>query len=234
MTCHATWAPTCTTCHTGYDPKGRQWDFAAGGPAPGAWEEHDRGFDTAPPVLGVDAAGRIVPMVPGMILDLDARAAGGPKRRVRRFAPLDPHTTQGAGRPCAGCHRSAWALGLGTGRLTLDAQGVRFVPDAPAAGGIAGDGWTTVYPKVPGQGTRVGARSLDATEQWKVLRVGACLPCHDGRTSAVYRDFAREPPAPRLGADALPPSGAPGGSPRPAEVGGASPRPGFATRCRRC
>lgn len=108
--CHASWAPTCTTCHTRFDPKTPQWDFAAGRETPGAWVERSEGFGWGKPALGVRADGRIVPAVPGMLLTLNARAAGGQESSRRLFAPLEPHTTGRRARTCESCHAEAQAF----------------------------------------------------------------------------------------------------------------------------
>ncbi len=122
--CHAAWAPTCTTCHTAYEAGKSQWDFGAGKETKGAWVERSEGFGWAPPLLGVRADGRIVPAVPGMVLEVDARAAGGTSTSRRLFASLEPHTTGKKARTCASCHRSAagpeFEAGTRTGLRSLD------------------------------------------------------------------------------------------------------------------
>lgn len=189
--CHAAWAPTCTTCHTSFDPAGTQWDFSKAAVAKGAWKERSDGFSWAPPALGVTADGRIVPAVPGMVMTLDARAAGGAASSHRLYAPLSPHSTGKKARTCESCHRDPWALGAGTGRLDVDRDAPSFVPSAPAAGGpsSAHDAWVGFLPERPGEGTRRGFRSLDAVEQRRVVTVGRCLPCHPRVFDAVYRDL---------------------------------------------
>jgi hypothetical protein len=104
--CHAAWAPTCTTCHTAFEAGRSQWDFAAAKETPGAWIERSEGFGWAPPLLGVRADGRIVPAIPGMILDIDARGADGALTSRRLLASLEPHTTGKKARTCASCHRA--------------------------------------------------------------------------------------------------------------------------------
>ena len=104
--CHAAWVPTCDSCHTSFDSAGRQWDFAAGRETPGAWIEKTDGFSWAPPLLGVRADGRIVPAAPGMILEVDATAAGGARTARRLLSPSEPHTTGKRARTCESCHRA--------------------------------------------------------------------------------------------------------------------------------
>ncbi len=188
-TCHATWAPTCTTCHTHFDPNGKQWDFGRGSVTRGAWVDQSEGYDWRAPTLAVDASDRIVPAIPGMVMTLqrgDERAT-----RHRLYAAIDPHTTRTEARTCDSCHRSPIALGLGAGSLELDGDRPRFVPEKndPTSPGWSLDGWTGLdAPAAPG--TRVGLRSLDAAERERVLAVGRCTPCHGRADDAIYRDFA--------------------------------------------
>ncbi len=189
--CHTAWAPSCTTCHTGFDPARSQWDFRAAAATKWAWVERSEGYAWGPPALGVTGDGRIVPAVPGMILDLDATAAGGTKASHRLFAPAEPHTTGRKARTCESCHLSSVAPGLGTGRLDLTGSEPRFSPAAPAPDdpALALDGWTALDAPAPGKGTRVGFRSLSRGEIRRVLAVGACLPCHGTAADPVWRDF---------------------------------------------
>jgi cytochrome c553 len=126
-----------------------------------------------------------------MILDLDATAAGGTRLAGRWFSAFDPHTTSRRARTCASCHRSAQALGLGEGELLWSDQGPQFTPAHSDGSGLAADGWTRLGAAEPGQGTRAGLRSLRAGEMQQVLRVGACLACHDGKEQRIFADFSR-------------------------------------------
>ena len=118
-----------------------------------------------------------------MVMELDATAAGGPSVSRRLYASLDPHSTGKKARDCASCHLSSWALGLGTGTLSLSGRSPAFAPAAPAPEDprMAADAWTRLDAETPGVGTRVGLRSLDAAELRRTLAVGACLPCHEAR-----------------------------------------------------
>lgn len=175
--CHDTWAPRCPTCHTSFEEGGTQWDFGTGSEMPGRWHERNEGMSWAPPTLGVNAAGRVVPTMPGMIATL---ADPGPPRSLRLYAAIVPHTTQREARSCLSCHADSIALGLGEGRLELDGDAVRFSPRHvdPDAPDQARDRWVSLFPEHPGDTTRAGGRSLDAAEQRRVLTVGACLVCH--------------------------------------------------------
>ena len=188
--CHAVWTPNCTSCHTQAVTEGQQWNFAEARATPGQWRETSDGVGIAAPTLAVTAANRIAPAAPGMILDLDATAVGGPRVAGRWFSSFDPHTTARQARTCTACHATAQALGLGTGTLAWPTSGPQFTPAHPDATGAATDAWTTLTAVVPGQGTRVGLRSLDAAELRRTLAVGACLRCHDAAQTRIYGDFA--------------------------------------------
>ncbi len=133
--CHAAWAPTCTTCHTRFDVSRKQWDFAAAKETAGAWMESSEGYSWAPPLLGVRRSGEIVPAIPGMILDVDATAAGGGRLAKRLLAPLEPHTTGPKARTCVSCHRAPpsppFGEGTRTGFRPLSADERRRVAAAP-------------------------------------------------------------------------------------------------------
>jgi len=166
--CHDAWAPRCDTCHTDYVPDGVQWDFAAAALRPGLWRERHVAMGIAPPTLGVDAAGRIAPTMPGMIGTLDARAhpaapAGAAPIKLRLHAVVAPHTTRREARTCASCHADAQAVGAS---------------------------WAGLFPLLPGATTRTGGRSLDAVEQRRVLLVGACLGCHGPQHGLWTAPFA--------------------------------------------
>jgi hypothetical protein len=148
--CHAAWAPTCDSCHTRYEPEGKQWDFARAAESPGRWVESSDGYAAREPSLAVRADGGVAPAIPGMLMELDATAAGGPKLSPRLWSSYDPHSTGKKARTCASCHAA---------------------------------------PRATGPGTRVGARSLDASELARVAAVGPCLPCHAKAADPVWRDF---------------------------------------------
>lgn len=125
-TCHSQWAPQCYGCHLRYAPEQEQWDHRLGRVTPGRWVEERWDVESGLPAMGVSDAGRIVPVVPGMILSAEHPDWAEPVFR-RRFAALSPHTT-GKARACGTCHGEPQALGLGSGSgarhsdgLTVDA-----------------------------------------------------------------------------------------------------------------
>lgn len=180
--CHAAWTPTCLNCHVDFLPDGEQWDFGTASVARGRWRERGSGAPPTVPVLAVGADDRIVPATPGMILSVDATAAGGAEHTRRWFAPLDPHTTSREGRSCSSCHRSPQALGLGSGELRVERGRWCFEPyhPDPAAPGRARDGWIRQGQATPGESADGRIRSLSTAELRRVLRVGWCLSCHTG------------------------------------------------------
>jgi hypothetical protein len=190
--CHSAWAPSCVTCHTRFDPGGRQWDFGTGAVAAGEWVEESERYGWGAPALAIQGD-RVVPAIPGMVLTADLRNAGGTNVSRRLYAAIDPHTTRKESRSCASCHASSTALGLGAGTLDLGDDGPRFTPAWPQPGApdAARDGWVSLFPQSAAPGTRTDVRSLDAPEQRRVLRVGPCLPCHEKSADPVYRDFER-------------------------------------------
>ncbi len=189
--CHSAWTPTCPTCHVGYDPAQRQWDFGAAAEVPGKWIETGAGFTVAAPALGVRPDGRIGPAAPGMVFTFDARPAGGGAGGARWYSTFDPHTTRREGRACADCHRSAWALGLGTGELVEDGDGWRFTPARPDATDPrrAVDAWVGLDDAAPGRAPDPAIRSLDRGEREKILTVGRCVRCHPSATESLWIDF---------------------------------------------
>lgn len=139
--CHSQWAPQCYTCHLSYDSGKQQWDHIAHLATPGAWVQQRANVRNALPPLGIDAMGRIVPVVPGMIMTVIDPAWSHP-RFVRRFAALSPHTT-GPARSCESCHRSSVALGLGRGSLIKTGNTWHFTPAHPLLDdGLPADAWT--------------------------------------------------------------------------------------------
>lgn len=194
--CHTAWAPRCVTCHTSFDPASAGWDWLAGAETSGEWNERAGDFEAGPPALGVRAAtaadrGTIETFVPGMVMTLDdSRHPGGRPgtRSVRLYARLDPHTTRREARSCQSCHNDPRALGYGSGELRFARDGAtgrwRFTPASPplAADGLPADAWIPFLGSREGPvSTRDDARPFTVEEQRRILTVGACLTCHDGR-----------------------------------------------------
>ena len=194
--CHSGWAPQCLQCHT---QRGTD----------GLWHEIGGDFRAEPPSLGVrgPGPGRIEPFAPGMILTLgtepvDMERAFPPAlvkqgRFERFFSPVEPHTTAAGGRSCASCHNDPLALGLGRGKLRLESKGQArwiFEPAEEALrDGLPADAWTGFLESPrPRCTTRSDARPFTVEEQRRILRVGACLTCHEPtavEVERIYRSF---------------------------------------------
>jgi len=206
--CHSAWAPRCSTCHTSFDATGTAWDWIDGAEVRGEWVEKSGPFVADLPTLGVarrespGGAGRdmVETFVPGMILTVDRPAQPGrPADSVfrRLYAPIEPHTTRREARSCESCHNDPVAIGYGRGELRYGPAPSggrwRFTPSSPRlpADGLPADAWIPFLGARDGMvSTRDDARPFAVEEQRRILRVGACLTCHDGR-SPVMRDSVR-------------------------------------------
>ena len=146
--CHSQWAPQCYGCHLQYDEAGAQYDHADHEITAGIWKERRGDSRNVAPPLGVNADNRIVPVIPGMIME--ASHPDWPESRfVRRFQAIEPHTT-GPARRCASCHRSSTALGLGQGKLQRDGKQWTFDPGMKLLqDGLPADAWTRIGRTAP-------------------------------------------------------------------------------------
>ncbi len=208
--CHSAWAPRCISCHTRFDPRGQAFDHLAQTWVTGAWEESGEAAQAVPPTLGVrlrsddptHAGGVVETFIPGMILDLDRNR--DPARptdlvSVRLYARTAPHTTATKARSCASCHADPVALGVGEGVLRYVVTGTvgrwEFrAKHAVGTDGIPADAWTTFLQDRTGTfSTRSDVRPFDAAEQRRILRVGACLTCHEGESTVMQQSLVDFP-----------------------------------------
>lgn len=201
--CHDAWAPTCLGCHTTYDPGGRMVDLLSNREARGEWHETGGAMLAEPASLGVRVGPggerRVQEFVPGMIITLERAPHEAPLFR-RLFAPISPHTIRREARSCAGCHSDPVALGYGRGKLDLRVAGGAarwtFAPARPRvdADGLPEDAWLGFLGARGAEATtREDTRPFTPDEQRRLLTVGACLSCHDGRSAvmrAAEEDFA--------------------------------------------
>lgn len=199
--CHTAWAPQCISCHTRYRPDVPGYDLLADREVSGRWDEQAGEFLAELPPLGVVEQGterRIQTFVPGMLLDLapgmSSEEPAAPASFHRLHAPTEAHTIRRQGRSCVSCHRSSLALGVGRGTLTLQAVEGRprwhFEPAYPLRpeDGWPRDAWTGWMESHPGpHSTRTRARPFSPDEQRRILRVGACLTCHEEAGPVMIR-----------------------------------------------
>jgi len=205
--CHTSWAPQCISCHTSYDPKDERYDLLDHKMVDGAWKEKGTHYLAEYPALGVvkdsaTGARKIKTFIPGMVMTLDQSKFSGKSddvKHYRLYAPASAHTISAKGQGCKGCHNNPVALGYGRGELTYGASGEwSFKPkfDLWEHDGLPKDAWIgflkSDQKNSPRNTTRTHARSFSLAEQKKILRVGACLTCHDEGTAVVegiLRDF---------------------------------------------
>jgi len=198
--CHTAWAPTCTTCHTSRDEKALAYDWLKGTESPGKWKEEGGPFLADPPTLGIretpsdpaNPRGVIETFVPGMVLTLALPDQSSSPVFRRLYARIEPHTTQKGSRSCVSCHNNPVALGYGQGDLRYQRtpQGGRWTFN-PASGrhpadGLPTDAWIPFLGSRSGMvSTRDDVRPFTVEEQQRILRVGACLTCHDERSPVM-------------------------------------------------
>jgi hypothetical protein len=217
--CHTAWAPQCISCHTSYDKEGERYDLLDRKMAKGQWIEKGSHYFAEYPALGVVDDGtsrKIKTFIPGMVMTLDQSGFPGSSKGVthhRLYAPSSPHTIAAKGQGCKDCHNNPVVLGYGRGKMQFVPQQEgkekwTFRPQfaKSAHDGLPEDAWigflehsaTTHSESDLGKEkkqrlrntTRTHARSFTLEEQRKILRVGACLTCHQ-ENSPVAREMLK-------------------------------------------
>jgi len=196
--CHSAWSPHCLGCHTKYNPTTNVFDHIDQKEKTEGWIEFASDFYAEIPTLGVrlDKGKEIIDtFIPGMILTIFPK---NEKKIFRRlYAPVSPHTTSLTARDCKYCHNNSLALGFGRGQLNFDSDSNNWVFTPKYAinpiDNLPEDAWTGFLETRNGMvSTRVGARPFNKTEQQKILRIGACLTCHEPSAKnleKIYFDF---------------------------------------------
>ncbi|MCA0932296.1 hypothetical protein LCM02_07525 [Lutimonas saemankumensis] len=194
-TCHSQWAPRCIGCHNTYNETQRGYDLLDKQLTRGTWVEHVFEFETGLPSLGVrevKEGKKYQPAIPGMILSIEA---GDEEKFERLYAANAPHTTGKGARSCASCHKDPSALGYGKGKLIYTIHGNTgkwsFEPDYAdnPIDGKPEDAWIGFLEgESDGKvSTRKDFRPLNIEEQKHVLKVGACLECHEESSKVMTR-----------------------------------------------
>ena len=197
--CHTQWAPQCIGCHVSYEPETKGYDLLAQQEMPGTWVEYAGSFLYGPPTLGVRITGEtktIEPAIPGMIMTIDKgsfepHAMPEDTSFYRLFAPASPHTIGAEGRDCQSCHNNPLALGYGRGKLRLKESAGKwswsFTSEyVELQDGLPADAWTGFMEEPVGiPSTRTNFRPFTVDEQKRILRVGACLTCHESNSSEM-------------------------------------------------
>jgi hypothetical protein len=210
--CHSTWAPRCTTCHTAFDPSGEGFDHLTQRWGKGTWNEAAGPFEAVPPTLGVRLQrgvdgrehGVVETFVPGMIMTFDRNREPDRPADIlfrRLYGLTFAHTVRREARSCVSCHADPVALGYGRGVLRYEISPAggrwRFTPLQPASAhdGLPADAWIGFLQDRDGMvSTRDDVRPFTVDEQRRILRAGACLSCHAGDSPLMRRavaDFER-------------------------------------------
>jgi len=195
--CHTAWTPQCIGCHNAFDPKQKGYDLLKDEETDGAWVEFIGKFIAEEPTLGVkfnhenpdDELKSIVTVTPGMVMTIDLKEFNDSKDKLlfhRLFAPIASHTTTAQGRSCKSCHNDPLAMGYGRGDLVyeiIDSEGKwSFLPKFASNDndGLPEDAWIDfLTSRTENVSTRDNIRPFTIKEQKRILKVGACLTCHD-------------------------------------------------------
>jgi len=194
--CHTAWVPQCIGCHTAFEKNTPGTDMLTGKPTSGSWVEYAGKSLAEPPVLGINEKdeGKVVTAMPGMIMTIDQESfsAGAGHRFYRLYAPASGHTTQREGRSCQSCHINSLAIGYGRGELKYNASGINgkwtFLPRFALNENdqLPEDAWIGFMKEATAPcSTRSGLRPFSVKEQQRILEVGSCLTCHDGKSKVM-------------------------------------------------
>uniref|UniRef100_A0A7V3E7C7 DUF4405 domain-containing protein n=1 Tax=Ignavibacterium album TaxID=591197 RepID=A0A7V3E7C7_9BACT len=193
-TCHTQWVSYCVGCHTEYNPNEDGFDLLDNKDIKGSWVESASDFYQDYPALGVrkDKSGKeiIDTFIPGMIIKLDKLKSDKNKKIFKRlFAPTISHTTNKSGRTCKSCHNNPLTLGYGKGELKLSEDGKwSFKPTYKilSEDNLPMDAWIGfLKTRDKSSTTRENTRPFTIEEQKRILRVGACLTCHDENSKVM-------------------------------------------------
>ncbi|MCX8107029.1 MAG: hypothetical protein N3D80_14270, partial [Ignavibacterium album] len=126
----------------------------------------------------------------GMIIKLDKLKSDKNKKIFKRlFAPTVSHATNKSGRTCKSCHNNPLTLGYGKGELKLSEDGKwSFKPTYKilSEDNLPMDAWIGfLKTRDKSTTTRENTRPFTIEEQKRILRVGACLTCHDENSKVM-------------------------------------------------
>ncbi len=202
QSCHTQWAPKCIGCHNDFDNNKKFRDLLTDKVEQGKWLEHPGEFLTGPPTLGIweeNGQSKIVPVMPGMVLTVDKIRDHNTKPEIifyRLFAPAGPHTTIKPEKNCIKCHTDPETLGYGKGKLSYEIKGKsatwRFTPQFKLNpnDSLPEDAWTGFLQKPqPPYATRTQLKPFTVNEQMQLLRVAACLQCHEENSGVMKQSL---------------------------------------------
>jgi len=193
--CHMAWVPQCIGCHNTYENKTAGFDMLTGKNISGTWVEYAGKNMAEPPVLGVNSStNQVVAAMPGMVMSINQESfsKGKGKSFHRLYAPASGHTTQREGRSCQSCHNDPLAMGFGRGELiyALNAREGSWSFEPRIAlnpkDQLPEDAWVGFLKEANAPyATRTSLRPFTVEEQKRILEVGSCLTCHDGKSMVM-------------------------------------------------
>lgn len=199
--CHTSWAPSCIGCHNEYDRNEAGYNMLTNEFQKGTWVEFIGEYNAHAPALGKRFMNSndgepttVIPVVPGMILSVDLRSFSKSKHDSlifkRLYAPNSPHTSTLKGRECKSCHNNPVTLGYGQGTLEFSRESKSWYFNSKFQNnkfdGLPEDAWVGFLQERTGEvSTRSDVRPFSVKEQKNILRVGACLTCHDGYSEVM-------------------------------------------------
>jgi len=210
--CHSAWAPQCIGCHNDYEKDAEGFDLLDNKFAKGQWNEYVSEFLSDAPALGVQEGNennrKIECAIPGMIMTIDKesyyssddlKSSDEPVIFHRLYAPASPHTIVKEGRSCKSCHNNPLAIGYGRGELKYVIENGKgkweFLPEFAANkyDGLPEDAWIEFnlshQPNEFSKSTRTDFRPFNIEEHKRILRVGACLTCHEEQSEVMQKSL---------------------------------------------
>jgi len=207
--CHSTWVPQCYGCHAKRDASGKHLDKLSLQETEGLWEEGRSYIRYERPMLAVwrDEVVIVTPGCQDIVTLVDK--GGKVENAFNRFtmAAINPHTTQAKGRSCLDCHASPKVVGLGEGTISVQAgklvfNGLDQGVDTAAGRTVPFDAFVTIDGTPLQHGSRPDLRPFNAEELHRILRVGICAGCHDGRDGKFWQVYTKDSICKREGASA--------------------------------
>ncbi len=210
--CHARHTSQCYGCHDNYDQTNKGKDKLTNQKSAGKWPEFRTYVRYDTPLLGISAKGLVNTYVPGCQVFFNAVNSKGEiigdfDNFVFQSAegyssvatnPVFTHTVRTEVRSCEDCHLNSKTIGLGTGQLSIgkDLSGkddaMKYTYEMDRSGLTAAfplDVMATPQGNQIASTSHVGARPFNQAEMTRILKVGNCLPCHDGYDDKIYQDI---------------------------------------------
>jgi hypothetical protein len=210
--CHARHTSQCYGCHDNYDQTNKGKDKLTMQKSAGKWPEFRTYVRYDTPLLGISAKGLVNTYVPGCQVFFNAvndrgEILGDFDNFIFQSAegyssvatnPVFTHTIRTEVRNCEDCHLNSKSIGLGTGQLNIGADltgkddAMKYTYEMDRSGLSAAfplDVMATPQGNQIASTSHVGARPFNQAEITRILKVGNCLPCHDGYDDKIYQDI---------------------------------------------